>query len=293
MNFSQYCMVGSRTGIVRGTVNDAGQAWRREGLGELSSVGPAASSPESTAALELWFADLDDFMPWLTRDADLALLSADERQRAASMSSPEVREHFLLSRLLLRRVLGARLFEPQAVHRGDASTDSRLEFVQGEHGKPALLCGDASSVALPQFNLSHCRGAWLLGVSRTAAIGVDIERPRRVDNALRLATRVFTAAERAALIAADEITVDERDAYFLRCWTRKEAVLKAMGSGFASPAVDIEVSTSTGPLSVTLPGAAKTTARVASLSLPIPGFAAWALMDDGDFPVPRLRWLHP
>jgi hypothetical protein len=66
-----------------------------------------------------------------------------------------------------------------------------------------------------------------------------------------------------------------------------------MGSGFASPAADIEVSTSTGPLSVTLPGAAKTTARVASLSLPIPGFAAWALMDDGDFPVPRLRWLHP
>lgn len=293
MNFSQYCTVGSRTGIVRGTVNDAGQAWRREGLGELSSVDPAASSPEGAAALELWFADLADFTPWLTRDADMALLSVDERQRAAAMSSAEVREHFLLSRLLLRRVLGARRVGTEGVHSGTTPTDERLKFVLGEHGKPALLGGDASTIALPHFNLSHCRGAWLLGISRAVAIGVDIERPRRVDNALRLATRVFTAAERAALLAANELTVDERDAYFLRCWTRKEAVLKATGSGFASPAADIEVSTSMEPLSLSLPGAGKMNARVASVSLPVPGFAAWALLGEGDFPVPHLRWLHP
>lgn len=280
-------------GIVRGTVNDAAQAWRREGLDELSSAGPAATSPEDAAAPELWFADLADFMPWLTSGADLALLCADERQRAAGMSSPEVREHFLLSRLLLRRVLGARRFGAQGVHSGATPTDERLKFVLGKHGKPALLGGDASTIALPHFNLSHCRGAWLLGISRTAAIGVDIERPRRVDNALRLATRVFTAAERAALLAANELTVDERDAYFLRCWTRKEAVLKAMGSGFASPAADIEVSASMGPLSVSLPGAATVNARVASVSLPVAGFAAWALLGEGDFPVPHLRWLHP
>lgn len=305
MNFSQYCTVGSRRGIVRGTVNDAGQAWRPQSLEELST----AAITTSVGDLELWFADLDAFTPWLSSAADMALLAEDERQRAARMTAPPVREHFLLSRLLLRRVLGA---YPSLLGR-------TLEFAVSAHGKPFLARPDhASAVDVPHFNLSHCRGAWLLGVSRKAAIGVDIERPRRIDNALRLATRVFTAAERAALLAAAESAADglagnevfgneidrheigdnaarltDRDRLFLCCWTRKEAVLKAMGSGFALPAADFEVSTSAMPLGVRLPEAAGTTATVDSLTLPMPGFAAWALLGTHDVPVPRLRWLKP
>lgn len=283
MDFSQYCTVGRRTGIVRGNVNDAGQSWQPQGFEELNTALTGRDGDP-----ELWFAELDEFTPLLSDPAQMALLAEDELQRAARMTAVSLREHFLLSRLLLRRLLAARLSEVRG------PTGERLVLSVSEHGKPVLAPDANSSTANTlHFNLSHCRGAWLLGVSHTAAIGVDIERPRRVDNALRLATRVFTSGERADLLAADAASVDERDMIFLRCWTRKEAVLKAIGSGFSLPAGDIEVATSVMPRSVSLPGSTDGAARVASLTLPVPGFAAWSLIGAGDIPAPRLRWLRP
>ena len=53
---------------------------------------------------------------------------------------------------------------------------------------------------------------------------------REIDDARDLARRNYTPAECTQLADAGE---RQRDIAFLRCWTRKEAVLKAIGSGFS------------------------------------------------------------
>ncbi|EDY53049.1 4'-phosphopantetheinyl transferase, partial [Streptomyces clavuligerus] len=76
------------------------------------------------------------------------------------------------------------------------------------------------------YSLSHTTGAVLIALARTA-VGVDIERlpsPASVDD---IADQLHPG-ERAGLAA---LTGEERVRAFARCWTRKEAFLKATGAG--------------------------------------------------------------
>ena len=83
------------------------------------------------------------------------------------------------------------------------------------------------------FNLSHTDGAAVAGVSFDGQIGVDLERLSRQANAEELAKRFFAPEEQAfCLEPADNA---ERRRRFFRCWTLKEAYLKAQGTGFAKP----------------------------------------------------------
>ncbi len=74
--------------------------------------------------------------------------------------------------------------------------------------------------------------------------GVDIElRDRRLPDTRALARSVLSPAE---LDALDRSPRGERDALFLRAWTRKEAVLKAMGVGLSMPTTGFDVLRLTG-----------------------------------------------
>jgi len=66
---------------------------------------------------------------------------------------------------------------------------------------------------------------------------VDVERIRPLDE-LVLARRWFAPAEVAALEA---LSGEERRAEFFACWTRKEAYVKALGSGLTTPLSSFEV----------------------------------------------------
>jgi 4'-phosphopantetheinyl transferase len=98
-----------------------------------------------------------------------------------------------------------------------------LDVGHGEHGKPFLNRPDA-----PQFNISHSRGVLLAALSPCQPLGVDVEVVWRVRPVLDLARRFFTAGEADALARLDEA---HRQSAFLRLWTCKEAVLKALGAG--------------------------------------------------------------
>lgn len=108
-----------------------------------------------------------------------------------------------------------------AAHVGCAP--QRLHLRRGAHGKPYL-----AEPAAFEFNLSHSRGAALLGLSGRQAIGVDIETSRRERPVLELARRFFAASEADALSGID---AGGRQAAFLRLWSCKEAVVKADGRG--------------------------------------------------------------
>lgn len=92
------------------------------------------------------------------------------------------------------------------------------------------------------ISISHCRAAVAVAVSREGAVGIDVECRRKVGEGL--VQRVCTPDEQAAIAASDD-----PEMAFLRCWTRKEAVLKCRGTGIkgfgsmveASSATDCEV----------------------------------------------------
>lgn len=254
----EYCTAGTRKGIVPGIVSSP---WSQQSFREFPHLAAAADAP----GMALWLADLADWLPLLADPAETAVLDAAESQRAATMSAAAVRADFVTSRVLLRRVLGALLGRPPAA----------VELVIGAHGKPAVRLRDDEPAL--HFNLSHSGGLWLLGVARDA-IGVDIEMRAAAPNAARLAARVFSTAENSQLEAAAAVGETARDTAFLRGWTRKEAVLKAVGSGFTLAASTLEVGTDPAPRAVQLPLPPVSRALVWSVALPLAGHAAVALL---------------
>lgn len=242
----------------------------------------AGLAPLQTDHVELWFADLGAFRHALSTHAD-SVLSPEERARSRGMLADSTRANFVTSCILMRSVLSARL--------GIAPRD--LSIIRGDHGKPAL--NTPQDAPCLQFNLSHGGDAWLCGISTSHAIGVDVETRRAVPNADRLATRVLSAKEQAELAAMSASSDPDRDQTFLRGWTRKEAVLKAAGSGFSWSARDIEVGLDVSFRRAALPQQSGWEAGVWSIELPVAGFGAVAVMAEGTIAAPSttLRQLIP
>jgi 4'-phosphopantetheinyl transferase len=98
-----------------------------------------------------------------------------------------------------------------------------------------ILYADAGKPHLPpefsfEFNISHTDGLAVFAVGSTR-VGVDVERHRLIPDADGLVNRFFSRREVAEFEA---IPSPDRQAAFLRAWTRKEAVLKAIGRGVQS-----------------------------------------------------------
>ncbi len=150
---------------------------------------------------------------------DVLALDADERRRAAALASLGQGSEYIAGHLLVRQLLGALLgVEPYQVSYRREPCPS----CGGLHGRPAV-CSPASSL---QFSISRTRDVVLVGLARTA-IGVDIEAVPSGEAPLD-AGSMLHPAELSELEAAPR---SERGRLFTRIWTRKEAFLKATGSG--------------------------------------------------------------
>ncbi|MBB5212693.1 4'-phosphopantetheinyl transferase family protein [Microbulbifer hydrolyticus] len=164
----------------------------------------------------VWLLHLDD-IPHSSPEARALeiLLSSDERARRERYRGEDARYQFLLSRALLRRVLGSISGErPEA-----------LVFQPNESGKPLL-----ANVPELRFSLSHS-GQWIaLAVSCEADIGVDIEQPLRPRNFLRIANHYFHPDEQELLASSPPELLP---VHFYRLWTMKEAFFKGRGTGIS------------------------------------------------------------
>lgn len=145
------------------------------------------------------------------------LLSDDERDRASRFIHATKRARFVAGRAFLRLLLAREVGEaPEA-----------LRFRYGPNGKPAL---DGSRV---DFNLAHSGALAVAAVAPGGGgVGVDIERVRPLDDLEGTVRVAFTPAEAAPLLALAE---PARLRAFYEAWTRKEAVLKALGLGLGQP----------------------------------------------------------
>ncbi|MGW6454789.1 4'-phosphopantetheinyl transferase family protein [Streptomyces sp. NPDC055078] len=145
------------------------------------------------------------------------LLDAGEKARLDAFRRPADRDAYAVAHVTLRRLLGERLGRPP-----EAITLSREPCAHcgGPHGRPVLPGGEA------HFSLSHTGGMVLIALA-AAPVGVDVEAVPDPGTVADVATQLHPR-ERAELAA---LPAGERAAAFVRCWTRKESLLKATGVG--------------------------------------------------------------
>ena len=162
---------------------------------------------------EIWLAWVGDHV----RDVDdfsRRFLSDVECERLDSYRSRAAAERYVVTRSLVRTVLGA--------HTGVAPRELRIRLTPT--GKP-----EAEGV---HFNVTHSGEVVLLAVSDDRPVGVDVERKRDVARVQALIDRWLTVEERQELQALRRRGLDDSDA-FLRVWSLKEARLKALGVGIS------------------------------------------------------------
>lgn len=169
----------------------------------------------------------------ISSDRQLALrelLSTAELARADRYRFPEVGRRFIACRAALKTLL--------TLHAGGSGSTANVrgvELVSTASGKPTWpgIPGD--------FSVSHSGEMALIAIGSHALsrdpqspaagrLGIDLEHAGRRTDCLRLARRYFAPGEVAALEAQP---VEAIQRAFFRCWTRKEAYVKAIGVGLA------------------------------------------------------------
>ena len=171
---------------------------------------------------------LDDTSP------HLASLSTAEWDRAQAFRFERDRHRFIARRDALRQLLGRYL----------ALEPAQIEIDEGGGRKPTLGGSHRKRVATGispdiRFNCSHSNGVALLVFARDMPVGVDLERVRPMPEVEDVARRFFSPHEYCALV---KMPPEDRLAAFYECWTRKEAVVKALGHGLAMPLNSFTVS---------------------------------------------------
>lgn len=181
----------------------------------------------------LGLVDLDD----TTLAAATALLDRNETERAARFRFQRDRSRYVAAHAALRMALSELLDQPP----------ESIEIRHGPHGKPALAPEQGWA-----FNLSHSEGIAVIAaapLNRVAAIGVDVECTRQISDWQVLAREHFSDAEYGALVATSDI---QRSPAFLRCWTRKEACVKAVGSGLTIPVKGFSAGILSDPVTISI-----------------------------------------
>jgi 4'-phosphopantetheinyl transferase len=143
-------------------------------------------------------------------------LSADEKSRARNLRRERDRNRYVVAHCELRRILGSYIGLRAAC----------VRFTANSFGKPSL----EKHCSWLSFNLSHSRGLALIAITAGRELGVDCEFIDEHFPIQKLASSIVSPAEYSSLSPTDPSL---RANIFFRWWTRREAVLKAIGSGFA------------------------------------------------------------
>lgn len=192
---------------------------------------------------------LDELTPGQQSVLSAATTSSDAAELARVLDRRAARRR-LLARGLLRVLLAEALDVPTG----------RVEVARGPSGKPILTTEARAPESRLAFNVSHSRDVAVVAMARERAVGVDVEA---IDLSLdmdAIARRFFAPAEAASLLA---LPPTEKPAQFFRDWCRKEAVLKAVGTGLRR-----------GLHEVLTPGV-----PFARRPVPVPGTPGWWVMD--------------
>jgi 4'-phosphopantetheinyl transferase len=190
---------------------------------------PAATLPALERCVHVWAVRLDDESVDLDRAR--AVISPDERERAARFKFARDRRRYLVAHVALHEILSRYL----------PIGPAGLSFDIGANGKPRLSQALAPSGV--RFNLSHSNEMALLAITHGREVGVDIEYVKEDFEFQEVAERFFTTREVAAMRGLPSHL--QRQAFF-KCWTSKEAFLKAKGTGLSGQLDEVEITFAVG-----------------------------------------------
>ncbi len=151
------------------------------------------------------------------------LLDDAEKYRATQFYTESLQNQFIIRRAMLRYILSAYI----------ACHPQEITLAYAEHGKPFIADNPVF------FNLSHSLDLVIVVITKTPATGIDIEFAKPIPDMERVARHHFSPAEQERLFA---LPSDEQMAAFYRCWTRKEAFIKADGRGLGIALDSFDVS---------------------------------------------------
>jgi len=193
---------------------------------ELPWIRPTSQPALVHGEVHVWRVPLKASASSLSSFADL--LSDEECARAGDYSFARERDRYTLFRGILRHLVG-----------GYLSLDPRdLPLTCGPFGKPMIAQGNRIPSLF--FNVAHSQDLGLIAVARDRPVGIDVEAVRASFDWTAIAERFFSAREFESLFA---LPTSQQAEAFVVLWTRKEACLKAVGSGLASGLEQVEVST--------------------------------------------------
>ncbi len=151
-----------------------------------------------------------------TRAVDL--LDDKERRRWERFRVRRAKRQFSLCRAALRINLCERL----------GCSNRELSFGYLEHGKPFARVNELASPV--SFNVSHSGMHGLIAFAKRNGLGVDLEERASGRDFDGIGSRVYGPAEQRALAAVE---AREKADLFYRFWSLKEALIKALGTGFS------------------------------------------------------------
>ena len=184
---------------------------------------PPASLSLQTGEVHVWRLELGQ-----PHERFLELLDTDELSRANRFHFEKDRKHFVVARGFLRVLLGRYL----------KRDPKQLKFNYGAYGKPQL-----NGEEMLRFNMSHSHGIALYALTEGRDVGVDVEYVRADFTSDDIARRFFSPFEVESLCGLPN---EERVASFFRCWTRKEAYIKATVRGLSQPLDGFDVTLAPG-----------------------------------------------
>lgn len=155
-------------------------------------------------------------------------LSGDEVDRANRFHRFHDRRRYAVTRSFLRVILSRYVDIPPR----------NLRFTYGPFGKPALSDSPAATYHDIRFNVAHSGPYAIFAVANGREIGIDLEEVARLGDIDHLAERFFSRSEVNQLRLSPP---DTQLQSFFRCWTRKEAYVKARGSGLSHPLETFDV----------------------------------------------------
>lgn len=239
-----------------------------------------ASTPLLANQAHVWCAGLD--LAGESLQLLEALLSTAERERLRSFRFERDRRRCIARRGILRTLLSRYL----------DCDPAEVQFTYGPRGKPALAAFPGILEGQLAFNLSHSAGVALFAIARQP-LGVDLELIRTDLAHTALAQRYFSPVEQAALRA---LPPGQQLAAFFYCWTRKEALVKALGEGLSISLDSFDVSVTAGQARLLAwrgPGATSLDWQLVDLE-PGPGFAAaLALAGEREWQIERWQLKLP
>jgi 4'-phosphopantetheinyl transferase len=163
--------------------------------------------------IRVWKVVFPDFYPHLNKL--LPILSSEERQKAKAFIKLPSQHNFIITRAALH-TLFCKLLK-----------NKEILLKYNKYGKPSI---DATPIPL-HFNISHAENLALFAFA-DYEIGIDVEFMRDELNHLELAKRFFSKDEYLA-ITSHPPHVQQK--IFFNIWSKKEAIIKAIGYGLSHP----------------------------------------------------------